>query len=898
MSLSVYTNNTKEVLKLMPKPFASGGEGSLYKVEMPLHWRGHVVKIYHPPKRTAEKQQKIQYLIRHAPKDTTNGAIIWVEEMVRDVNNNFLGLIMPMARGEKLEILCSNRLPRKLQTTWYRFHPDAPQSLHLRLRVCYNLVVAIQQIHALERYILVDFKPDNVIIEPNGIVALVDLDSVEVVEDGQKLFDAPVATPEYTPPEYYRKSESDPTEQQAWDRFSLAVVCYKLLLGVHPFAATHKEEFASFTNLAQKIENGLYVHDPKWKRKIQGLPPLHQKYYQLHPSIQNLFERCFIEGHTAPERRPSALEWCSVLLQYLDVNSHRELPSAAIDLVAYDSFFELQEKPPSPDAIIANFDKKERAIEPQRPYEDYQALKTRRQIGWLVLIVVAILTAVSTYFISWVILVIVTILTGMVLVVGYEKRINKIATWATLQELEQADKFWTKQHNIYIGVEKHLQDFYYNLRADYQQLIRRDQPTSEENIVHAIELEQVRLKKQLEQEDRKAKQLIDSERFEYERLNEKYIRALHTYPDFAESVSLDAELSAIDFARQEALAQLHRELNKDLKKEQQYYGAQIETKERFLEKIERDSQKKLDRERKYLQLAKAKAIKKAMIETGRDLLYQYTLTTPENIAEQITSFREEIQDLLINRAKIDSLKAIKNITKNGLILQSGKRIPLSPLRYFHIHELISWWQKANRGQRELTAQEFATIDRIFAKRLTATADKLQRQLRTSKNTVQEEINGFREKLYQVRAALRLESRGAVQVLQEQYEGKRKILNKLANEKAAEEQVIHERYDEKYQILLDNAAKKVEELNRFIKALFLRDKSLEDKKIQQYNFNLEKYRRGIQRLIEEHQRLEYKQQDKWRNDHLRKYRLSMTLGKHLLQMCYLNKIEPPLWKKEK
>lgn len=890
MSLAVYTTQSKELLKLMPKPFASGGEGNLYKVEMPLHWQNHVVKIYHPAKRTIQKQQKISYLLQHTPANTKDASIIWVKDEVKDERGDFLGLVMPMAKGEKLEILCSSRLPRKLQNTWYRFHPKAPQSLQLRLKVCYNIMVAIQQIHAINRYVLVDFKPDNVIIQPNGIVALVDLDSVEVVENGKKLFDAPVATPEYTPPEYYRDNNTDPTQQQAWDRFSMAAVCYKLLLGVHPFAATHKGKFANCTNLAQKIEHGLYVHAPQWKKDLLGVPPLHQKYHQLHPSIQDLFKRCFIEGHTAPVARPSALEWCSALLQYLDVNSHRALPSTAIETVNYQYFFRLQQLPQTPQEVINKLSPQEVQISLEHPLEDYTKLKMQRQIAVLVIIVIAMIAVVVGVLISWIISAALVVVLLALLVNSYEHRMNQVATWTNIREMEEEQRFWEKQQQVYLGVEEYVRAFYQNLKTDYNQLIRKEQPTTKANVIYEIELEQKRLKEQLQLEDKQAKQLIDSERFEYEQLSEKYTRQLRTHPEFEAAVSPDAELAAIDFAQQEALARVHNDLGKQLQKKQQEYESQIEQKERLLNKVEREANKKFAKEKQYLKLAKQKAILKQELLSQKKQQVSFALVNEYNLETEIKHFREEIRDLLQDRAKITSVLEIASIGKRTLLLQSGKKVPLTPLRYFHINDLVDWWQRAKRGDAQLSDDEIETIDLEFEEKLALANKRIRKQLNASQQTIEKELAELNQALQKIRQALTEKNRDRIKQVNNSYQKKRVILEQITQAKRAEEEKIHQQYNQKYQILLDNAAQKVAVLNTFIKTLFFKNKRLSDQKIKQYQGNLERYQKGLQRLEEEHQRLQHKQKDQLENEFIRKYRLDLTLGRHLLQMCYLQPIE--------
>lgn len=344
----LHLHNKNEEIRIVPKHFAGGGEGNLYRIQSPSKLAPHfIVKLYHPHKLSPERAHKLKYLIEHPPADFGVGqappSVVWVYDLVKDEKGKIIGFLMPLVRGDKLELLTSLRIPKKAASSWQRFAFGQAKADYYRLRFCFNIAVAIQQVHASEKYVLVDLKPDNIIAQPNGIIALVDMDSVEVVENGHSIFDAPVATPEYTPPEHYIKDQLsyDPTERQAWDRFSLAVIFYKLLLGIHPFAGGNKPPYDDCMTLEQKIEKGLFVHAPNSKEFMQVTPPPHQGFSKLDKNLQNLFIRAFVDGHHDPEARPSAEEWCVELLSSIDdpqlnsVFGHLSLPTTPEAIKVY-----------------------------------------------------------------------------------------------------------------------------------------------------------------------------------------------------------------------------------------------------------------------------------------------------------------------------------------------------------------------------------------------------------------------------------------------------------------------------------------------------------------------------------------------------------------------------------
>lgn len=319
--LHFYTYFSKEKIKLTGKYFASGGEGALYKIASPKDYQHLVAKIYLPNKRTSIRETKMKYLIENPPvsrKELHNLGAAWVIDLLYQ-KDKFVGIIMPLAKGIKLTTLCIPKLPRRIDKAWQRFAFGQESALKLRLKTCFNLAIALQTIHHSNRYVLVDLKPDNILMQANGLVCLVDIDSVEVVEDGKLIFSAPVATPEYTPPEHYKVKRS--IIEPSWDYFSLGVIFYQLLLGLHPFAASAHPPYDKLVGLHDKIEHGLYVHHSEQQEVFQVIPPPHRQFKRLPVAIQALFNRCFEEGAITPALRPMAMEWCETLAKILKIDS-------------------------------------------------------------------------------------------------------------------------------------------------------------------------------------------------------------------------------------------------------------------------------------------------------------------------------------------------------------------------------------------------------------------------------------------------------------------------------------------------------------------------------------------------------------------------------------------------
>lgn len=405
-------------LQLQDTPLAGGGEGNLYAIESPSQYQHLVAKIYHPKRRTTLRHQKILYLHEHPPKKFGKNSpvtLVWPQELLFDENEQFVGFLMPRVAGEKLELLSLPNIPKRHAEAWNDFDFNVDLKLKKRLDLCYKIASSIQYIHNTERYILVDMKPDNIMVTPNGKVSLVDLDSVEVVENGETLYDAPVATPEYTPPDSYLKNNAvDPTQEDPWDRFGMAVIFYKVLLGIHPYAASAKPPYDQYTSLYQKIEHGLFVHNPKLRPKLLAIPERHERYQKLPLKIQQLFERCFIDGHHEPFARPSAEEWARVLKEYNLSRSLSEkqikVPTIALQQIPehlnLDKLFVVPTTRPISTAPKLQINKPIEKKELQQAAtlsegQDPKTVQSQRFFNFIILLLIVVIAAALSIMMPW-----------------------------------------------------------------------------------------------------------------------------------------------------------------------------------------------------------------------------------------------------------------------------------------------------------------------------------------------------------------------------------------------------------------------------------------------------------------------------------------------------------------
>ncbi len=300
--MKVFLGSDKEAIEIENQPsLGRGGEGEVYKVIAPAKYAVYCVKLYNKNKITTEKIKKLEYLLSHNPITDSKGhrSVIWIEDTVYVKEKNsknyvFGGLLMPIAEGYSLEYLCANKFPlnriRSNEVALYqKFDRTHQDNLKSRLVVCYNIAVALAQLHQNGLYVHADIKPENIIFNHKGKVSIIDFDSVQVAENGKLLFSALAQTPEYIPPIYQQNFSKNTVFNAFTDVFSITVIFYRILTGIHPFAAVNfKAPYNNVTDIPTAIQQKLFPFGQKQKYFNQ-IPPPHLLFQKLPKNLQNLF---------------------------------------------------------------------------------------------------------------------------------------------------------------------------------------------------------------------------------------------------------------------------------------------------------------------------------------------------------------------------------------------------------------------------------------------------------------------------------------------------------------------------------------------------------------------------------------------------------------------------------
>lgn len=319
---TVYSNF--EPLDVEDDYFAGGGQGKIYYIKT-SGYTDCCLKKYTKDEDAVKSYDRIVYMIQSPPRNIIGSdsfRICWPTALAYDINRRFIGYIMPLAfpKSRDLKILeiysskpISQQAKYKKYPEWFdKFELDTEEGFKNRIKMMCNWAIALYHLHETSKYVVVDLKPENVMATATGKISVVDTDSFQISEAGKVLFEGPVGTPEYLPPEVNDMKKKNLPFSVSTDCFSAAVCFYSILTGVHPYAGMIKlPPFDKLENIKECIENDLFAYGSK-KQYLRFPAGLNlQKHFENLPlTIQELFKRAFGQDYN---HRPTMEEWGKAL---------------------------------------------------------------------------------------------------------------------------------------------------------------------------------------------------------------------------------------------------------------------------------------------------------------------------------------------------------------------------------------------------------------------------------------------------------------------------------------------------------------------------------------------------------------------------------------------------------
>jgi len=282
-----------------------------------------VAKLYHKP--TRSREAKILAMVHRAPEQPADHVSLAWPTQILYRHNRFVGFVMPKVTGA--ESIFNFYNPQVRRERYPNF------SWHMMHRLAINLVKVMQAIHE-KGHVVGDINESNILVtyaianptttvllrfarvfgsqvEPhfldNPLITFVDTDSFQIQDEQGIVHRSLVGKPEYTPPELQRVPFSKIDQTIAHDLFGLGVLLFQMLMsGFNPFAGVlNSRESVGRVDL-HNIREGLF---PYYPNERVAPPPVAPPFGRLHPTLQQLFVRCFEDGYHQPNQRPTALEW-------------------------------------------------------------------------------------------------------------------------------------------------------------------------------------------------------------------------------------------------------------------------------------------------------------------------------------------------------------------------------------------------------------------------------------------------------------------------------------------------------------------------------------------------------------------------------------------------------------
>lgn len=280
----------------LTKELGSGGEAIVYLTNTP-----YVAKIYKNDNITKRKYEKIKLMLS---KNINCSGICYPVEIIYNSKNEFVGYLMPQAKGQELQKSVFGPKPLFLKK-----FPDWKKRDTVEL--CVTILGKIKYLHD-RNIIMGDINPANILVVSPKEVYFVDTDSYQV-ED----FPCPVGTNNYTAPEIQRKHFSDFLRTRGNENFAVATLLFMIMLpGKPPYSQQGGED--PISNII-KMDFSYPFGDNSNKKTPDG--PWRYIWSHLTYELKEAFYNTFRKdgSYSLEKNRLSVDEWLSKFRHYLEL---------------------------------------------------------------------------------------------------------------------------------------------------------------------------------------------------------------------------------------------------------------------------------------------------------------------------------------------------------------------------------------------------------------------------------------------------------------------------------------------------------------------------------------------------------------------------------------------------
>jgi serine/threonine protein kinase len=289
----------------LKKVLGQGGSAIIYLTSKD----GYIAKIYHKSFINENTESRLKIMVREFKTNHittsmsweggyTQQIFTWPEELLYYPNGLFAGFLRKDVGGNDHVIestwIVKNHYYGK--ENWKGF-----SKIKNKFILAQRLAVVFSHFYKSGNYQNGDIKPQNIMIDINGYPIIIDMDNLSVRKSNRWLVPkGKMYTENYRAPDWSSKNVSA-------DYFTIAIVFYELLFGLHPYDGTTQKNGET---RQEAIDRGLYVHGPN-KNLYTSIADEHKAVLLLPKDLQMLFYKAF-SGST--ELRPKPIEWADVLL--------------------------------------------------------------------------------------------------------------------------------------------------------------------------------------------------------------------------------------------------------------------------------------------------------------------------------------------------------------------------------------------------------------------------------------------------------------------------------------------------------------------------------------------------------------------------------------------------------
>lgn len=266
-------------LTLLSK-ISEGGEGVIYKTSL----SEVICKIYFKNRLTEDRKVKLELMVSRQSPDRM---ICWPLELVRNAWGEFVGYLMPLAKGETFNLsIFKPPILREMFPHWHREH---------LVQLAITTLSLIKKLHDLN-VLIGDINPNNFMVCNEREVYLVDTDSFQI-----EAFPCPVGTPHFTPPELIGQSYGDFLRTKDHEVFAVATLLFMILFpGKPPYSG---QGGGDVVESIQKREFP-YVMEEGDRFSARPFGPYRFIWSHLHSLLKQDLKDIFHKGNRVPDSHP------------------------------------------------------------------------------------------------------------------------------------------------------------------------------------------------------------------------------------------------------------------------------------------------------------------------------------------------------------------------------------------------------------------------------------------------------------------------------------------------------------------------------------------------------------------------------------------------------------------